>query len=91
MGDRLSVLMSKLFGDDVALLAKHMVRTKRAVRDIDAGLLKVLAPGPTGQGSRTARGLSGISQLDKDLLKLRHTGEGDGVEVLDGIGLLTSV
>lgn len=76
-------MLSRLSRDDIALLARHLVRTKRAVEE--QGLLKVLARGVGGGGvggqggGRAAAAAEAssmeISETEKDLLRLRCTGE----------------
>lgn len=71
-----SALLSKLSGDDLELLAQHLVRTKHAVKDTDGDVLKVLARGGAGSSAGRGAGTAGsISEMDKDLLRLRCTGK----------------
>lgn len=66
-----NTMLSNLSSEDNALLAAYLIRTKRAVRE--AGCLKVLGGGGGGSsGQETAL----ISETDKDLLRLRCTGDG---------------
>lgn len=67
-----NTMLSNLSSDDYALLAAYLVRTKRAVRE--DGVLKVLVGG--GGGGSSGKGTAVISETDKDLLRLRCTGEG---------------
>lgn len=62
---------------DIAALAKYLVRTKRAAEE--ESLLKVFAGGGGGVGSgpTAPAGEVAISETEKDLLRLRCTGEGD--------------
>lgn len=66
--------LSKLVGDDLTLLAEHMVRTKLAVRE--EGVLKVVARGggAASEAGRETRTAGVISETDKDLLRIRCTG-----------------
>ncbi len=83
-------MLSRLSKDDMALLARHLVRTRRAVREEGdgEGLLKILrregsiGKGQRKSGSATAAAAAGsrqailaISETEKDLLRLRGTGE----------------
>lgn len=63
-------MLAHISSDDVALFAKYLVRTKRAVTE--GGLLKVLS---RGGGSRVAAAGATVSETEKDLLRLRCTGE----------------
>lgn len=85
--DVASRMLSRLSRDDIALLARYLVRTKRAVEE--DGVLKILGRGVNcgvgGQGvgraataAAAAAGESSaatISETEKDLLRLRCTGE----------------
>lgn len=66
-----SRLLPALRGDDLTLMAGYLVRTKRAVREGD--ILKVIAR--RGGGRRWDAASPEISETDKDLLRLRCTGE----------------
>lgn len=96
-------MLSRLSKDDMALLARHLVRTRRAVRGEGEGegLLKILrregsvgGKGKRKSGSAAAAAAAGsreaiaaISETEKDLLRLRGTGEGrTGQERLQGTG-----
>ena len=76
-----SRMLSRLSRDDIALLARYLVRTKRAVEE--DGVLKVIGRGADGgvgghrAGRAAAAGESStaISETEKDLLRLRCTGE----------------
>ncbi|CAN0081789.1 unnamed protein product [Ectocarpus sp. 6 AP-2014] len=61
-------MLARISSDDVALFAKYLVRTKRAVTE--GGLLKVLS---RGGGSRVAAAAATVSETEKDLLRLRCT------------------
>ncbi|CAN0504638.1 unnamed protein product, partial [Ectocarpus sp. 12 AP-2014] len=61
-------MLARISNDDVALFAKYLVRTKRAVTE--GGLLKVLS---RGGGSRVAAAGATVSETEKDLLRLRCT------------------
>lgn len=67
-GSTPSRMLPGLDRNDLELFAAYLVRTKRAAQE--EGLLKVLVPGDEGWGGRTA-----ISETDRDLLRLRCTGE----------------
>lgn len=81
--DVASRMLSRLSRDDIALLAKYLVRTKRAVEE--EGLLKIVGRGVGGGGGRQGAGTvaaaaagessAAISETEKDLLRLRCTGE----------------
>ena len=69
-----SRLLSSLDGDDLALLAGYLVRTKRAIRK--ESIVKVTAMGKAVRRWTSANGeCSEISETDIDLLGLRCTGE----------------
>jgi len=82
-------MLSRLSKDDMSLLARYLVRTRRAVsgEGEEEGLLKILRrEGAVGLGrggklgSAAASAGSGeailtISETEKDLLRLRGTGE----------------
>ncbi|CAB1121485.1 unnamed protein product [Ectocarpus sp. CCAP 1310/34] len=61
-------MLAHMSSDDVALFAKYLVRTKRAVTE--GGLLKVLF---RGGGNRVAAAGATVSETEKDLLRLRCT------------------
>ncbi|CAM9224017.1 unnamed protein product [Ectocarpus sp. 12 AP-2014] len=61
-------MLARISSDDVALFAKYLVRTKRAVTE--GGLLKVLS---RGGGSRVAAAGATVPETEKDLLRLRCT------------------
>lgn len=63
-------MLARISSDDVALFAKYLVRTKRAVTE--GGLLKVLS---RGGGDKMATTGVTVSETEKDLLRLRCTGE----------------
>lgn len=65
-----SRLLPSLSGDDLVLMAGYLVRTKRAVRE--GNILKVTA---RSGGRRWNAMCPEISETDKDLLRLRCTGE----------------
>ncbi|CAM9552314.1 unnamed protein product [Ectocarpus sp. 4 AP-2014] len=61
-------MLARISSDDVALFAKYLVRTKRAVTE--GGLLKLLSK---GGGIRVAAAGATVSETEKDLLRLRCT------------------
>ncbi|CAM9396784.1 unnamed protein product [Ectocarpus sp. 8 AP-2014] len=61
-------MLARISSDDVALFAKYLVRTNRAVTE--GGLVKVLS---SGGGSRVAAAGATVSETEKDLLRLRCT------------------
>lgn len=67
-----SRLLPALRGNDLGLMAGYLVRTKRAVRE--GGILKVM-PRRGEKGRRWNAAYTEISETDKDLLRLRCTGE----------------
>lgn len=69
--------MANLGSEDVEVLARYLVRTRRAVRD---GEVLKLAGGGGAGGSRVPRG---VTDTDRDLLRLRCTG---ALRFLGGFG-----
>lgn len=66
-GSASSTLLNALAGEDLALMARHLERTKRAVGD--GTMIKIAGRGRGG----TLTALP-ISETDRDLLRLRCTG-----------------
>ncbi|CAM9656553.1 unnamed protein product [Scytosiphon promiscuus] len=68
-----SHILSRIGAEDIALLVKYLVRTKRAVEE--GSLLKVFTGGggAGGTGRPVPAGEVAISETEKDLLRLRCT------------------